>query len=262
MLEPDNVLLRCPTCKSELISASGTGENGLPQNKLVCNVCSAGYLDRGGYYDFLGNEGIVYRGRREEVIRTIYARVYTPVTNFMFLFCGGAMNARNEVMSRLSLKEGASVLETGMGYGENFLWLNRHEKGLRLYGADIQHEMVLSCMANLRKWNIDAELVRANAQDLPFPDGAFDVVFHLGAINLFDDRKKAISEMIRVARPGSHIVIADETEKAGRLFNIFTGATDKIVPPVDLVPGEMRNITLTTIWRGYGYVIEFDTQKV
>ncbi|MCU0458182.1 MAG: hypothetical protein MUE37_03720 [Bacteroidales bacterium] len=67
--------------------------------------------------------------------------------------------------------------------------------------------------------------------------------------------------MIRVAKPGCHIVIADETEKAGRLFHIFTGSAEKVVPPVDMVPPEMKNISLNTIWKGYGYVIEFDVDK-
>ena len=119
--------------------------------------------------------------------------------------------------------------------------------------------MMANCSRNLDRWKISAEIVRANAQSLPFRDGSFDVVFHLGAINLFEDRKKAIEEMIRVSRPGTHIVIADETEKAGRLFNVFTGPAEKITPPVDLVPENMLNINLETIWRGYGYVIEFDT---
>ena len=177
----------------------------------------------------------------------------------MFLFCGGAVSARNEVMSRLKLNHDAYVLETGMGYGENFLWLKRHFEELNLFGLDIQAEMMVNCGRNLNQWGIRAGIVRADAVQIPFRDNSFDVVFHLGAINLFIDKKRAIEEMIRVAKPGTHIVIADETEKAGRLFNLFTGSAEKIIPPVDLVPLKMNNITLETIWRGYGYVIEFDT---
>ena len=70
--------------------------------------------------------------------------------------------------------------------------------------------------------------------------------------------------MIRVARPGTKIVIADETEKADRLRDKFIvpllrGKRDRVFPPVDLVPGTMTGVRLDTIWNGYGYRIEFRT---
>lgn len=250
-------LICCPHCRGDLISrrekepGSGTG--------LTCTGCSSNYDCSDGYPNFLNGSGLLYRSRRDKFIRSVYARAYTPVTNFMFLFCGGAVSARNEVLSRLKLKPGAYILETGMGYGENFLWLKRHVEELNLFGLDIQGEMMVNCNRNLNRWGIRAGIVRADAVQVPFRDNAFDVVFHLGAINLFSDKKRAIEEMIRVAKPGTHIVIADETEKAGKLFNLFTGPADRIIPPVDLVPESMQNITMETIWRGYGYVIEFDT---
>lgn len=39
----------------------------------------------------------------------------------------------------------------------------------------------------------------------------FDVVFHVGGINFFNDKQKAINEMLRVAKPSTKIMIADET---------------------------------------------------
>jgi ubiquinone/menaquinone biosynthesis C-methylase UbiE len=94
---------------------------------------------------------------------------------------------------------------------------------------------------------------------LPFKDHTFDVVFHLGAINLFNNKKRAIEEMIRVALPGSKIVIADETQKAAKYFQLFIGKQDRIVPPVDLIPKTMLDIQLDIIWKKYGYLIEFRT---
>ncbi|MRR22524.1 methyltransferase domain-containing protein [bacterium] len=254
-----NDLLCCPSCEGSLDYESYAGPGGGRVERIACPTCRKNYENRDGYPDFLNDDGLVFRSRRERLVRSAYAKVYTPVTNFMFLFCGGAKSARDEVMKRLKVSAGSYVLETGMGYGENFLWLSRHSGDLRLFGVDIQREMMANCARNLLQWKISADIVRANAQNLPFRTGVFDAVFHLGAINLFEDKKKAIEEMIRVSKPGTHIVIADETEKAGKLFNVFTGPAEKIIPPVDLVPGTMQNIRLETIWRGYGYVIEFDT---
>ena len=113
-------------------------------------------------------------------------------------------------MGLLEVKPGDSVLETSVGTGLNFKYLPR---GVKLSGLDLSPEMLANCQANLRRWQMDADLYLGNAESLPFADSSFDVVFHVGGINFFNDRAKAIREMIRVARPGSLLLIADETEK-------------------------------------------------
>jgi hypothetical protein len=72
--------------------------------------------------------------------------------------------------------------------------------------------------------------------------------------------------MIRVARPGAKIVIADESDKTNRLWDklLFTrllGKRDELAPPIDLIPRNMIDIRLDTIWRGFGYCIEFRTPR-
>jgi ubiquinone/menaquinone biosynthesis C-methylase UbiE len=49
------------------------------------------------------------------------------------------------------------------------------------------------------------------AEDLPFKENEFDIVFHVGGINFYNNQKLAINEMIRVAKKGTIILIADET---------------------------------------------------
>lgn len=69
------------------------------------------------------------------------------------------------------------------------------------------------CRKNLRKWNREAALFHGEAEHLPFADEAFDVVYHVGGIDFFNDKTGAIREMTRVAKPGTRIVIVGETEK-------------------------------------------------
>ena len=57
-----------------------------------------------------------------------------------------------------------------------------------------------------------------NAECLPFKDKSFDVVFHFGGINFFNDRAAAIREMIRVAKPGTKFVIGDENEDLAQRY--------------------------------------------
>ena len=144
----------------------------------------------------------------------------------------------------LEVKPGDSVLETSVGTGLNFKYL---PSGVRLCGIDLAREMLANCRSNLRRWHLQADLFLSNAESLPFADCSFDVVFHVGGINFFNDRAKAIREMIRVARPGSRILIADETEehvkasfeRAPITGGYFKNRKEPVAAPVDLVPPEM-----------------------
>jgi len=110
---------------------------------------------------------------------------------------------------------------------------------------------------------MDATLVLANAEDLPFADSSFDVVFHVGAINFFNDRAKAINEMIRVAKPGSLLLIADETETHVKstyettLGSFFKNRKEPVVPPVHLIPSEMLDVQLQELRDGQFYALTF-----
>jgi ubiquinone/menaquinone biosynthesis C-methylase UbiE len=249
--------LCCPDCRNRLLISEISISAGQSEDGILCAECNKRFRYADGYVDFLPDDLSIYSSKREKIIRSFIAKLYTPVTNFMFLFCGGARNARMEVISQLGLKDNAVILETGMGAGENFLMMKKYAGNLRFFGIDIQKQMMTNCTRNLKLWELAVELFRADAMELPFRDEMFDVVFHLGAFNLFLNKSRAIEEMIRVAKPGATIVIADETEKAGRLFNLFTGAHEKIVPPIDLIPVAMLNKKIEIIWRGFGYLIKF-----
>lgn len=163
-------------------------------------------------------------------------------------------------MHLLEVEPGDSVLETSVGTGLNFKYL---PDGVKLSGLDLSPEMLSNCQTNLRRWRLDADLYLGNAETLPFTDSSFDVVFHVGGINFFNDRAKAIREMIRVARPGSLLLIADETEKHVKgVFEKAPGGFYKnrkqpVSAPVDLVPPEMEEIHLEQLREGEFYALTF-----
>ena len=250
----------CPRCKGQLeVQVPCAKVNGL-EICLYCSRCRVVYPVVNGMPAFISREEQVSYGRRMDLMRSLYAAFYTPLTDAIFnLFCGGAERARLEVIERLDIPAGARILETGIGTGDNLPYLHRLNGGCTYYGIDNQQRMLKKCDARAGRRNITAELLLADAERLPFRDHLFDVVFHLGAINIFPDKQRAIREMIRVAKPGSRIVIADETEKAGKLFEIFIGKQPEIIPPVELIPADSTEIRYAEIWKGYGYLIEFRT---
>jgi ubiquinone/menaquinone biosynthesis C-methylase UbiE len=162
----------------------------------------------------------------------------------------------------LDIKSGDFVLETSVGTGLNFKSL---PSNINLFGLDLSMEMLINCQSNLKNWNINAELILGNAEELPFADNVFDTVYHVGGINFFSNRKKAIQEMIRVAKPGSLIMIADETEeyvkktyeKIPITSRFFKNRKEKVAVPLDLVPGEMIDIHFEYLFKGGFYVITF-----
>jgi ubiquinone/menaquinone biosynthesis C-methylase UbiE len=108
-------------------------------------------------------------------------------------------------------------------------------------------------------------LILGNAEELPLRDDSFDAVLHVGGINAFNDRAKAISEMVRVARAGTKIVIVDETAKVVDPFAWIPGFRrrmqveygDRLSPPVHLLPGGMREVRVRDVGKGYLYCLTF-----
>jgi ubiquinone/menaquinone biosynthesis C-methylase UbiE len=165
-------------------------------------------------------------------------------------------------MNLLEVKPGDSVLETSVGTGLNFKYLPR---GTKLSGLDLSPEMLTNCQNNLRRWQMDADLYLGNAESLPFADSSFDVVFTCGGFNFFSDRAKAVREMIRITKPGGHLMIEDETEEYVKstyqnipyTSSFYKDRKDAVTVPIDLVPPEMEDIHLEMLKEGKFYAITF-----
>ena len=165
-------------------------------------------------------------------------------------------------MSLLEVKPGDSVLETSVGTGLNFKYLPH---GTKLFGLDLSPEMLTRCQNNLRRWQVDADLYLGNAESLPFADSSFDVVYTCGGFNFFSDRVKAIREMIRVAKPGGHLMIEDETEEYVKstyenipfTSSFYSNRKQAVTVPIDLVPTEMEDIHVEMLKDGKFYALTF-----
>lgn len=173
-----------------------------------------------------------------------------------------------QLLKELGVKKGDKVLEVSIGTGANLgiaLNSNIFSKNISHYGLDISSGMLKKCQKNLKKWGMEAELFLGEAENLPFKDNSFDVVWHSGGINFFNDKAKAIQEMIRVAKPKTKIVIIDETEKVAKgnyektpfVRKFFKGREENITMPIDLVPAGMLDISEKLMLKDRVYVITF-----
>jgi ubiquinone/menaquinone biosynthesis C-methylase UbiE/uncharacterized protein YbaR (Trm112 family) len=192
------------------------------------------------------------------------ARIYDgALKTLAFFYGGGEAKFRNQYLQLLEIQPDSKVLEVSVGTGTNLSLL---PTTVRCYGLDLSWEMLSQCQKNNERWNHKTELFFGNAEQLPFRDAMFDAVLHVGGINAFSDRSKAITEMIRVARPGTRIVIVDETAKMMKALSWIPSARkmveewgDRFEAPVNLVPATMREIKVNTIVKGFFYVLSFRT---
>jgi len=216
---------------------------------------------RGGIPAFLKPEDLSGDNRKYNHLYETIGGLYDDIQRVFCALKGFDRDAYfRSYMRLLEVKQGDSVLETSVGTGLNFKYL---PAGVKLSGLDLSPEMLINCQANLRCWHLDADLYLGNAETLPFADASFDVVFHVGGINFFNDRAGAIREMIRVAKAGSLLLIADETEKHVKgVYEKAPGGLYKdrkapVSAPIELVPSEMQEVHLEELRDGQFYALTF-----
>lgn len=259
-------IICCSQCKGTLVLKNGVDDGyQVIDSELRCEQCQKTFPVENEIVRFIQMDELEKHDKKYERFRRMfYSHIYDPFTRLEFSICGGEERARHECLDRLEVQPGSRLLETGIGTGSNLPYLVDRLGNGCFFGVDISPSMLHYCLKNLRKWAYPAEIFLARAENLPFKDKVFDSVFHLGAFNIFPDKKRAIEEMIRVARPGTKVVIADETDKANKLLDKLLipkllGKKEKVIPPVDLIPVTMTDVLLDTVWKGYGYCLEFRT---
>ena len=216
-----------------------------------------------GIPDFLKKEELTGSNQKYNQLYEVIGGFYDDTQRVTCGIRGVSMEQYHmSYLRALECKKGDRILETSVGTGLNFKVL---PNDVKLFGLDLAREMLINCQTNLERWNLKADLCIGNAESLPFADNSFDVVFHVGGINFFNDRKKAIQEMIRVAKPGSRILIADETEEYVKKTyeripytrSFFKNRKEKVTAPLDLVPLEMLEIKIDLLFKGGFYAITF-----
>ena len=112
------------------------------------------------------------------------------------------------ILASFPLDRRASVIDVGAGLGGSSR-LYASTAG-RVTAVDILEEQVEAHRALNDAFNArNIDVVRADAQSLPFRDEAFTHYFSIGALCHTFDRRAALSEAHRVLRPGGAIAVVD-----------------------------------------------------
>ena len=102
---------------------------------------------------------------------------------------------------------GKRVLEVGFGAGTDFIqWLRA---GAKVSGIDLTQEGLDNLTHRIAVYGLPApESIRvADAENLPFESGTFDLGYSFGVLHHSPDTPKAVAELVRVIRPGGELKI-------------------------------------------------------
>jgi ubiquinone/menaquinone biosynthesis C-methylase UbiE/uncharacterized protein YbaR (Trm112 family) len=257
-----------PVTHEELQMRRETDLRGAEKVFLVNPASGRKFSIRDGIPCFIGPAEVSGPNKKYQELYDRIARGYDLGLKLYGFFRGQDLRGmRRGYLEEIKVKEQDRVLEVSVGTGLNISFL---QKTAEFYGLDISWRMLKKCQRNLANWKRHAHLFLGTAEQLPFRNESFDVVFHFGGINFFTDRAAAIREMIRVAKAGTKIIISDETErhvksnyeKVPFVGKHFKGRKEEVRPPIDLVPKEMLDLQLKEFREGTMYCLSFRKPRV
>lgn len=102
--------------------------------------------------------------------------------------------------AKFAASAGLRVVEIGVGLGADYeQWLRG---GAQATGVDLSSASLAQTQRRCEGAGLTHDLHLADAENLPFSDASFDVVYSYGVMHHSPDTKKCIRETLRVLKPG------------------------------------------------------------
>ena len=230
-------LLRCPRCFAAKLVAT-------PDGSLCCGACSAAFAGDAetGTYSLIAETS---QGAIKDDIRKWWGDLYQQryaghEDGLGAITLGSQLDELEDLFRRrrhlaavempLDGLEGMKVLEIGSGAGAHAALFARH--GASMVAVDITPERVA---ATARKLILvprsGGRAYHADAENLPFQDAAFDIVYSNGVLHHSENTERCIAEVHRVLKPGGRAVIM--------LYSRHSSAFWLNIMPRALITGEL-----------------------
>jgi SAM-dependent methyltransferase len=131
----------------------------------------------------------------------------------------------------LGIQPAMQVLDVACGTGN--LAIPAARKGAMVTGADIATNLLEQARARAAAEGLRITFQEGDAEQLPFPDGHFDVVMTMFGAMFAPDPDRVASELARVCRHGGKIAMANWTPNGftGKMFRL---TSRYLPPPVEL----------------------------
>jgi ubiquinone/menaquinone biosynthesis C-methylase UbiE len=248
--------LWCPLCHGDFtLIREKTNEDHVISGFLKCETCNKEYKIEDGIPDFLLTEFLNKRDKKWMLEYDAMARSYDIIMCYLIplLSVGLEPFERYTWVKQLQIRKGANVLDISTGTGRNLSFIVRQigSKG-RLVAMDISKGALGYAKIKIerKRWK-NVELHRANASYLPYKNDVFDAVMHVGGINTFGEKKRAVHEMVRVAKRNAKIIVVDEGLAIGKektflgKFLLKSNALYAYRPPIGLLPNNIKDLQVS-----------------
>jgi SAM-dependent methyltransferase len=167
---------------------------------------------RDGYTDLFGSaaparRSLAQRAMNSSLVAAIYQHIWRPIMVAAMSLHGVSLSAERErAAAALHLGGRQRILDVACGPG-NFtsFFAGRLEADGFVIGLDSSVPMLERAARD--NGCARAVYMRGNALDLPFNDGAFDVVSCFAALHLVPEPFGVLREMVRVLSPGGRIAV-------------------------------------------------------
>ena len=152
------------------------------------------------------------------------------------------------------------ALEIGSGTG--YFSLNLLQMGTieRLTATDISPGMLRALTTTAADLGLEADTVVTEAEELPFEDESFDLVFGHAVLHHIPDLQRAFAEFKRVLRPGGAIAFCGEPSRYGDRLAAAPKRAGMVAAPVwrRLVGASPRAVAESDLSHGHALEGEVD----
>ncbi len=126
------------------------------------------------------------------------------------------------------VQPGTRVLDVAAGTGNASV--PAAQRGARVTASDLTPELLAAGQRRPEAQGLDLEWVEADAEHLPFEDGAYDVVLSAIGVMFAPHHQQAADELVRVCRPGGTIAVLSWTPE-GMIGDLFRTMKPFAPPP-------------------------------
>src|SRR6266849_660851 len=109
----------------------------------------------------------------------------------------------------LVLPRGRALDALDAGCGTGFLTFELAARGHRVTGVDFAPAMIAEARRKAAEGDVSVRLEEADAEQLPFGPGSFDLAISRHVLWTLPHPEAAIDEWVRVLRPGGRLVVVD-----------------------------------------------------
>ena len=113
------------------------------------------------------------------------------------------------VVDHAGLEAGDRVLDVGCGAGSGVAYAAERARASSVAAVDPSPTFV----AMVRRRVPEADVRVAGAEELPFDDGSFTVIWSVASMHHWDDRDRGLADLVRTLAPGGRLLIAEKALK-------------------------------------------------